>query len=210
MRAAPFASHPFTQCLPSPSSPPWALGALQAEKAGLLVNGAAAIPRINWPQYNWWSEVGVCQTGQHTSSTPRHPAPRALHLSRRSAAARFGCREYIAVSESQARPSGPDTFELLAQPPCRRRLPARPALTTFLRTTCLHQLILHVYVHVHLLQALHGVARNGVATSFPQICGVAASLNRTLWHGVGDVTSTEGRGKNNDVQSNGGGILDLA
>jgi len=61
-----------------------------------------------------------------------------------------------------------------------------------------------------LLQALHGVARNGVATSFPQICGVAASLNRTLWHGVGDVTSTEGRGKNNDVQSNGGGILDLA
>lgn len=85
-------------------------GLTDAEKAGLLVNGAAAIPRINWPQYNWWSE------------------------------------------------------------------------------------------------ALHGVARNGVATSFPQICGVAASLNRTLWHGVGDVTSTEGRGKNNDVQSNGGGM----
>ena len=53
------------------------------------------------------------------------------------------------------------------------------------------------------------MARDGVATSFPQICGVAASLNRTLWHDIGDVTSTEGRGKNNAVQSQGGGILDL-
>ena len=48
-------------------------------------------------------------------------------------------------------------------------------------------------------EALHGVARDGVATSFPQICGVAASYNKTLWHSIGDVTGTEGRGKNNDV-----------
>ena len=54
------------------------------------------------------------------------------------------------------------------------------------------------------------MARDGVATSFPQICGVAASLNRTLWHDIGDVTSTEGRGKNNAVQSQGGGILTWA
>jgi len=46
-------------------------------------------------------------------------------------------------------------------------------------------------------EALHGVARDGVATSFPQIGLVAASYNRTLWHQIGDVTSTEGRGKNN-------------
>jgi len=52
-------------------------------------------------------------------------------------------------------------------------------------------------------EALHGVARNGVATSFPQICGVGASYNRTLFNAIGDVTSTEGRGMNNDV---GGGM----
>merc|ERR1712166_903050 len=47
-------------------------------------------------------------------------------------------------------------------------------------------------------EALHGVARDGVATSFPQICGVAASYNRSLWHMIGDATSTEGRGKNQE------------
>eukprot|EP00937_MAST-01D_sp_MAST-1D-sp2_P005234 g5234.t1 len=47
--------------------------------------------------------------------------------------------------------------------------------------------------------ALHGVARDGVATSFPQIIGVASSLNRSLWTAVGDATSTEGRGKNNEL-----------
>jgi beta-glucosidase-like glycosyl hydrolase len=47
-------------------------------------------------------------------------------------------------------------------------------------------------------EALHGVARDGIATSFPQICGVAASYNRSLWHMIGDVTSTEGRGKNQE------------
>jgi beta-glucosidase len=48
-------------------------------------------------------------------------------------------------------------------------------------------------------EALHGVARDGLATSFPQIGLVAASHNRTLWHQIGDVTSTEGRGKNNGI-----------
>ena len=47
-------------------------------------------------------------------------------------------------------------------------------------------------------EALHGVARDGLATSFPQICGGAASYNRSLWHMIGDVTSTEGRGKNQE------------
>jgi len=27
------------------------------EKSGILVNGAAGIPRINWPAYQWWSEA---------------------------------------------------------------------------------------------------------------------------------------------------------
>ena len=37
------------------------------------------------------------------------------------------------------------------------------------------------------------------ATSFPQICGVGASYNTTLFHAIGDATGTEGRGKNNNV-----------
>lgn len=74
------------------------------EKAGLFQSKAAAIPRIGWPEYNWWSE------------------------------------------------------------------------------------------------ALHGVARDGVATSFPQIGLIASSYNRTLWRAIGDATSTEGRGKNNLLQ----------
>lgn len=74
------------------------------EKAGLLVNGAAGVPRIHWPMYNWWSE------------------------------------------------------------------------------------------------ALHGVARDGVGTSFPQIIGIGSSLNRSLWSAMAEVTSTEGRGKNNKAR----------
>jgi len=49
-------------------------------------------------------------------------------------------------------------------------------------------------------EALHGVARDGLGTSFPQIIGVASSLNRTLWHQLGQLTSTEGRGKNNGLR----------
>jgi len=49
-------------------------------------------------------------------------------------------------------------------------------------------------------EALHGVARDGLGTSFPQIGLVAASMNRSLWHAIGDVTSTEGRGKNNALK----------
>ena len=46
-------------------------------------------------------------------------------------------------------------------------------------------------------EALHGVAFDGVATSFPQICGVAATLNRTLWKMIGSATGLEARGLNN-------------
>ena len=47
-------------------------------------------------------------------------------------------------------------------------------------------------------EALHGVARDGVATSFLQIIGVAASLNPSLWSAIGEATSTEARGLNNN------------
>jgi hypothetical protein len=72
-----------------------------SEKAGLLVNGASAVPRLGLPAYNWWSE------------------------------------------------------------------------------------------------ALHGVARDGVATSFPQIIGVSSSYNTSLFKMLGELSGTEARGKNN-------------
>ena len=50
-------------------------------------------------------------------------------------------------------------------------------------------------------EALHGVARDGLATSFPQIIGVGSSFNDSLWQALGEMTSTEARGKNNDRTS---------
>ncbi len=46
-------------------------------------------------------------------------------------------------------------------------------------------------------EALHGVARAGVATVFPQAIGLAASFDKELVYEVADVISTEGRGKYN-------------
>ena len=46
-------------------------------------------------------------------------------------------------------------------------------------------------------EALHGVARAGVATSFPQAIGMAASFDVELLKKAGDVVATEGRAKYN-------------
>ncbi len=46
-------------------------------------------------------------------------------------------------------------------------------------------------------EALHGVARAGVATVFPQAIGLAASFDQDLVYQVADIISTEGRGKYN-------------
>src|SRR6185503_4711359 len=45
-------------------------------------------------------------------------------------------------------------------------------------------------------EALHGVARNGTATVFPQAIGMAATWDSTLLREVGDVIATEARAKN--------------
>ena len=69
-------------------------------------------------------------------------------------------------------------------------------------------------------EALHGVAFSGgvrygyalehlnpdkdwinATTMFPQVIGVAASLNRSLWHAIGDVISTEYRALFNNEQA---------
>ncbi len=48
-------------------------------------------------------------------------------------------------------------------------------------------------------ECLHGVARNGLATVFPQAIGLATSWDRTLMHNVGDAISLEARTKYNDA-----------
>ncbi len=52
-------------------------------------------------------------------------------------------------------------------------------------------------------EALHGVARAGLATVFPQAIGMAAAFNEELLYQVADVISTEGRAKYNSYQKQG-------
>lgn len=49
-------------------------------------------------------------------------------------------------------------------------------------------------------EALHGVARAGVATMFPQAIGLAATFSEDLIENVADVISTEGRAKFHEFQ----------
>src|ERR1700722_17931627 len=48
-------------------------------------------------------------------------------------------------------------------------------------------------------EALHGVARAGEATVFPQAIGLAATFDTNLMHSVADVISTEARAKYNEA-----------
>ena len=52
-------------------------------------------------------------------------------------------------------------------------------------------------------EALHGVARAGVATVFPQAIGLAATFDKELLQEIGDVVSTEGRAKFNEFSRKG-------
>ncbi len=52
-------------------------------------------------------------------------------------------------------------------------------------------------------EALHGVARSGYATMFPQAIGMAATWDPQLLHAIGDVIATEGRAKNNEALAHG-------
>ena len=49
-------------------------------------------------------------------------------------------------------------------------------------------------------EALHGVARAGYATVFPQAIGMAATWDPTMVHAMGNVVSTEARAKYNQAQ----------
>ena len=48
-------------------------------------------------------------------------------------------------------------------------------------------------------ECLHGVARNGYATVFPQATGMAAMWNAALMHDIADAISTEARAKFNEL-----------
>lgn len=52
-------------------------------------------------------------------------------------------------------------------------------------------------------EALHGVARAGTATMFPQAIGMAATFDEELLYQVADVISTEGRAKYHEFQRKG-------
>ena len=52
-------------------------------------------------------------------------------------------------------------------------------------------------------EGLHGVARSGYATMFPQAIGMAATWDAPLVKQMGDVISTEARAKNNDALKHG-------
>ncbi|MBQ5747143.1 MAG: glycoside hydrolase family 3 C-terminal domain-containing protein, partial [Clostridia bacterium] len=56
-------------------------------------------------------------------------------------------------------------------------------------------------------EALHGAAREGCATVFPQAIGLAASFNTDLMYDVADVTSTEARAKFNEYKKFGYTLL---
>lgn len=52
-------------------------------------------------------------------------------------------------------------------------------------------------------EGLHGVARSGYATLFPQAIGMAATWDEPLMHEIGTVVSTEARAKYNDAVQHG-------
>ncbi|HEX4030352.1 MAG TPA: glycoside hydrolase family 3 C-terminal domain-containing protein [Terracidiphilus sp.] len=52
-------------------------------------------------------------------------------------------------------------------------------------------------------EGLHGIARSGFATMFPQAIGNAATWDAPLIHGIGAVVSTEARAKYNDAIAHG-------
>ncbi|HEY3936086.1 MAG TPA: glycoside hydrolase family 3 C-terminal domain-containing protein [Bryobacteraceae bacterium] len=58
---------------------------------------------------------------------------------------------------------------------------------------------LHIPAYDWWNEALHGVARSGLATVFPQAIGLAATWDTDLEHRIADTISTEARAKYNDA-----------
>lgn len=58
-------------------------------------------------------------------------------------------------------------------------------------------------------EGLHGVARNGIATVFPQAIGLAATWDPKLYGHIADVIATEARAKSAEATRKNGGNLDI-
>lgn len=58
---------------------------------------------------------------------------------------------------------------------------------------------LNVPAHDYWNEGLHGVARSGYATMFPQAIGMAATWDAPLLKQIGNVIATEARAKNNEA-----------
>jgi beta-glucosidase len=61
---------------------------------------------------------------------------------------------------------------------------------------------LGIPAHDYWNEALHGVARSGIATVFPQAIGLAATWDTKLMYDVADVISTEARAKHHEYARN--------
>ncbi|MBQ9358088.1 MAG: glycoside hydrolase family 3 protein, partial [Abditibacteriota bacterium] len=57
--------------------------------------------------------------------------------------------------------------------------------------------------HTWWSEALHGLARNGTATVFPQSIGLAAMWDPELLEEIGDIISTEARAKHHEAARKG-------
>ena len=62
---------------------------------------------------------------------------------------------------------------------------------------------LHIPAYTWWNEALHGVARAGTATVFPQAIGLAATFDEAMMGAVGDVIAVEGRAKYNEAARRG-------
>ncbi|MFN4312885.1 MAG: glycoside hydrolase family 3 N-terminal domain-containing protein [Chitinophagaceae bacterium] len=105
----------------------------------------------------------------------------------------------------------PDSFQLVAQQPAFRNsgLPVEVRINDLLSHLTVEEKIglmgynsrpidrLGIPAYNWWNEALHGVARAGEATVFPQAIGMAASFNDSLLHAVADIISTEARAKYN-------------
>ena len=82
----------------------------------------------------------------------------------------------------------------------RMTLEEKAAQTAAKNAPAIDRLGVHSYYYWR--EGIHGVARQGVATSFPSSLAMSNTWDRQLMYEVMDITSTEARGKNNRYDLN--------
>jgi hypothetical protein len=176
------------------------------EKASIFQNGAQAIPRINWPAYNWYAHVHF-NDGMIAASIVLPPA--VFQAEQTAESLTLLLLSPRALSRTST--GGPRLFTVLpgmGLPPASRRSVVL-ALRVSRYLSCLKSTIAAKLYSVYCASQRSLVATVHKPRCFlPLVCSSALSVgcwvrgadNKTLWHAIGDVTGTEGRGKNNDVK----------